>query len=118
MINGLCKIAEKVGNCRLAVSYSGENRYVIGICDGLSTPESINGTISELEAALPAKLAEYSALVEKEAAERKAKEEEIKRAAEIKAAEEKLKKEEADRKAAQKKVAEENKAAQGEFNLF
>ena len=34
----LCKIAAQNGNCRLVVSYSGDDRYALGISDGVSSP--------------------------------------------------------------------------------
>ena len=114
----LCKIAAQNGNCRLVVSYSGDDKYALGISDGVTTPFVANGTLPELQAAVAEKLPGYLELAVKEAAEKKAKEEAARHEAELKAAEAKLKQEAAARKAADKKAVEENKAAQGELSLF
>ena len=118
MLEELSKIAMQSGNCRLVLSYTGEQKFALGVCDGLATPLVVNGTIPEIEAELHGKLADYLEQVRREAAERKAKEEAAKREAEIKAAEAKLKKENAEKRKAEKKDAEANKANQGELSLF
>lgn len=114
----LCKIAAQNGNCRLVVSYSGDDKYALGISDGVSTPFVANGTLAELQTAIVEKLPGYLELAAKEAAEKKAKEEAARHEAELKAAEARRKQEAAARKAAEKKTIEENKAAQGELSLF
>ena len=38
MFEELSKIAMQSGNCRLVLSYSGEDKFALGICDGLATP--------------------------------------------------------------------------------
>ena len=112
----LCKIAAQNGNCRLVVSYSGDDRYALG--DGVSTPFVANGTLPELQAAVAEKLPGYLELAAREAAAKKAREEAARHEAELKAAEARRKQEAAARKAAEKKTIEENKAAQGELSLF
>ena len=118
MLEELSKIAMQSGNCRLVLSYSGEDKFALGICDGLATPLVVNGTIPEIEAELNGKLADYLEQVRREATERRAKEEAAKHEAEIKAAEAKLKKENAAKRQAEKQAAEANKANQGELSLF
>lgn len=118
MLETMSQIAMHSGNCRLVLSYSGEEKFALGVSDGLATPLVVNGTIPEIEAELHGKLAEYLEQVRREAAERKAKEEAAKREAEIKAAEAKLKKENAAKRQAEKQAAEANKANQGELSLF
>ena len=118
MFEELSKIAMQSGNCRLVLSYTGEQKFAAGISDGITTPLVVNGTIPEIEAELAGKLAEYLEQVRREAAERKAKEEAAKHEAEIKAAEAKLKKENAAKRQAEKQAAEANKANQGELSLF
>ena len=118
MFEELSKIAMQSGNCRLVLSYTGEQKFAAGISDGITTPLVVNGTIPEIEAELVGKLAEYLEQVRREAAERKAKEEAAKHEAEIKAAEAKLKKENAAKRQAEKQAAEANKANQGELSLF
>lgn len=114
----LCKIAAQNGNCRLVVSYSGDDRYALGISDGVSSPFVANGTLPELQAAVAEKLHGYLELAAREAAAKKAREEAARHEAELKAAEARRKQEAAARKAAEKKTIEENKAAQGELSLF
>ena len=55
----LCKIAAQNGNCRLVVSYSGNDKYALGISDGVSSPFVANGTLPELQVAVAAKLTGY-----------------------------------------------------------
>ena len=98
MLDELSKIAMHSGNCRLVLSYSGEDKFALGVSDGITTPLVINGTIPEIEAELAGKLPGYLETAQHEAAERKAKEEAAKHEAEIKAAEAKLKKENAAKK--------------------
>lgn len=114
----LCKIAAQNGNCRLVISYNGDDKYALGISDGVTTPLVINGTLAELQTAIVEKLPGYLELAAKEAAEKKAKEEAARHEAELKAAEARRKQEAVARKAAEKKTIEENKAAQGELSLF
>ena len=115
----LCKIAAQNGNCRLVISYNGDDKYALGISDGVSTPFVANGTLPELQAAVAEKLPGYLELAAREAAAKKAREEAARHEAELKAAAEARRKQEAAaRKAAEKKTIEENKAAQGELSLF
>ncbi len=109
LLEELSKIAAQSGNCRLVISYNGDDKYALGVSDG---------TLVELQTAIAEKLPGYLELAVKEAAEKKAKEEAARHEAELKAAEAKLKQETAARKAAEKKAVEENKAAQGELSLF
>jgi hypothetical protein len=118
MLEELSKIAMQSGNCRLVLSYTGDQKFAAGISDGITTPLVVNGTIPEIEAELAEKLPGYLVTAQREAAERKAKEEAAKHEAEIKAAEAKLKKENAAKRQAEKQAAEANKANQGELSLF
>ena len=118
MLNELCKIAQQSGNCRLVISYSGEEKFAVGISDGVTTPQIFNGTLPEIETEITEKLPAYLEIAAKESAERKAKEAALKHEAEIKAAEAKLKQAEAAKRAAEKRAAEANKADQPEFSLF
>ena len=113
LLEELSKIAAQSGNCRLVISYNGDDKYALGVSDGVTTPLVVNGTLAELQIAIAEKLPGYLELAVKEAAEKKAKEEAARHEAELKAAEVKLKQE-----AAEKKAVEENKAAQGELSLF
>ncbi len=118
LLEELSKIAAQSGNSRLVISYNGDDKYALGVSDGVTTPLVVNGTLVELQTAIAEKLPGYLELAGKEAAEKKAKEEAARHEAELKAVETKLKQEAAARKAAEKKAAEENKAAQGELSLF
>lgn len=118
ILKEVCKIAAANGNARLVVSYSGDNKFVVGISDGVTTPLVINGTREELETLLAEQLPGYLATAGKEAAERKVKEEAARHEAALRAAEAKLRQENAARKTAEKKASEENKANQQEFSLF
>jgi len=118
MFEELSKIAMRSGNCRLVLSYVGEEKFATGVSDGITTPLVVNGTIPEIEAELAVKLPGYLETAEKEAAERKAKEDAAKREAEVKAAEAKLKKQNAEKRKAEKQTAEANQANQGELALF
>ena len=118
MLETMSQIAMYSGNCRLVLSYSGEEKFALGVSDGLATPLVVNGTIPEIEAELTVKLPGYLETAQREAAERKANEEAAKHEAEIKAAEAKLKKENAAKRQAEKQAAEANKANQGELSLF
>lgn len=118
LLEELSKIAAQSGNCRLVISYNGDDKYALGVSDGVTTPLVVNGTLVELQTAVAEKLPGYLELAVREAAEKKAKEEAARHEAELKAAEAKLKQEAAARKAAEKKAVEENKAAQGELSLF
>ena len=115
----LCKIAAQNGNCRLVVSYSGDDKYALGISDGVtfSAGRQWHAT-RNCRPPMAEKLPGYLELAAKEAAEKKAKEEAARHEAELKAAEARRKQEAAARKAAEKKTIEENKAAQGELSLF
>ena len=106
------------GNCRLVLSYTGNQKFAAGISDGITTPLVVNGTIPEIESELAKKLPGYCETAQREAAERKAKEETAKREAALKAAEAKLKKQNAEKRKAEKQAAEANKANQGELALF
>ena len=110
LLEELSKIAAQSGNSRLVISYNGDDKYALGVSDGVTTPLVVNGTLVELQTAIAEKLPGYLELAAKEAAAR--------HEAELKAVETKLKQEAAARKAAEKKAAEENKAAQGELSLF
>ena len=105
----LCKIAAQNGNCRLVVSYSGDDRYALGISDGVSSPFVANGTLPELQAAVAEKLPGYLELAAREAVAKKAREEAARHEAELKAAEARRKQEAAARKAAEKKTIERRK---------
>ena len=118
MFEELSKIAMQSGNCRLVLSYTGEQKFAAGVSDGITTPLVVNGTIPEIEAELAGKLPGYLETAQKEATERKAKEEAARHEAEVKAAEAKLKKENAEKRKAEKLAAEANKANQGELALF
>ena len=118
LLEELSKIAAQSGNCRLVISYNGDDKYALGVSDGVTTPLVVNGTLVELQTAIAEKLPGYLEDAAKEAAEKKAKEEAARHEAELKAAEARLKQEAAARKAAEKKAVEENKAAQGELSLF
>ena len=118
MLEGLSKIAMQSGNCRLVLSYTGEQKFAAGVSDGITTPLVVNGTIREIESELAEKLPGYCETAQREAAERKAKEETAKREAALKAAEAQLKKQNAAKRQAEKQTAETNQADQGELALF
>ena len=118
LLEELSKIAAQNGNCRLVISYNGDDKYALGVSDGVTTPLVVNGTLVELQTAVVEKLSGYLELAVKEAAEKKAREEAARHEAELKAVEARLKQEAAARQAAEKKAVEENKAAQGELSLF
>jgi len=118
LLKELSKIAAQSGNSRLVISYNGDDKYALGVSDGVTTPLVVNGTLVELQTAIAEKLPGYLELATKEAAEKKSKEEATRHEAELKAVETKLKQEAVARKAVEKKAAEENKAAQGELSLF
>lgn len=118
LLEELSKIAAQNGNCRLVISYNGDDKYALGISDGVTTPLVINGTLAELQTAIVEKLPGYLELAARETAAKKAREEAARHEAELKAAEARRKQEAAARKAAEKKTIEENKAAQGELSLF
>ena len=91
LLEELSKIAAQSGNCRLVISYNGDDKYALGVSDGVTTPLVVNGTLVELQTAIAEKLPGYLELAVKEAAEKKAKEEaeaKAKAEAEKKAAEE------------------------------
>ena len=111
-------IALERGSVRCVLSYSGEDKYALGISDGTNTPLVLNGTFEELQVKLDSEMPEFLEKIRKEVQEKKAKEEQTRREAEIKAAEEKLRREELAKKAAVKKEAQEQKDAQGQFELF
>ena len=118
LLKELSKIAAQSGNSRLVISYNGDDKYALGVSDGVTTPLVVNGTLVELQTAIAEKLPGYLELATKEAAEKKSKEEATRHEAELKAVETKLKQEAVARKAVEKKAAEENKAAHGELSLF
>ena len=111
-------IALERGSVRCVLSYSGEDKYALGISDGTNTPLVMNGTVEELQAQLNSEMPEFLEKIRKEVQEKKAKEEQARHEAEIKAVEEKLRREELAKKAAVKKEAQEQKDAQGQFELF
>ena len=74
LLEELCKIARCGGNCRLVVSYAGEDRYAVGISDGVTTAEVYRGTQPELEVKLREQLPQYPETIAREARERKEKE--------------------------------------------
>ena len=57
------------------ISYNGDDKYALGVSDGVTTPLVVNGTLVELQTAIAEKLPGYLELAAKEAAEKKAKEE-------------------------------------------
>ena len=118
LLEEMCKLACRSGNCRLVISYTGEEKFAAGISDGAATPLVVNGTVPEIESGLAEKLPAYLETAEREAAERKAKEATLKHEAEVKAAEAKLKQQESAKRLAAKRAAEENKASQSELSLF
>lgn len=75
LLKELSKIAAQSGNCRLVISYNGDDKYALGVSDGVTTPLVVNGTLVELQTAIAEKLPGYLELAVKEAAEKKAKEE-------------------------------------------
>ena len=85
LLEELSKIAAQSGNCRLVISYNGDDKYALGVSDGVTTPLVVNGTLVELQTAIAEKLPGYLELAAKEAAEKKAKAQQ--RAAEKQAAE-------------------------------
>ena len=52
-------IALERGSVRCVLSYSGEDKYALGISDGTNTPLVINGTFEELQAKLDSKMPEF-----------------------------------------------------------
>ena len=111
-------IALERGSVRCVLSYSGEDKYALGISDGTNTPLVMNGTVEELQAQLNSEMPMFLEKIRKEVEEKKAKEEQNRREAELKVAEEKLRREELAKKTAVKKEAQEQKDAQGQFELF
>ena len=118
MLEELSKIAMQSGNCRLVLSYTGEQKLAAGVSDGITTSLVVNGTIPEIKAELVEKLPGYLETAQREAAERKAKEEAAKHEAEVKAAEARMRKQNAEKRKTEKLAAEANKANQGELALF
>ena len=105
MLEEMGKIAMQGGNCRLVLSYTGNEKFAAGISDGITTPLVVNGTLAEIAAELAAKLPGYLETAQREAAERKAKEEAAKHEAAVRAAEAQLKKENAAKRQAEKDAA-------------
>ena len=99
LLEELSKIAAQSGNCRLVISYNGDDKYALGVSDGVTTPLVVNGTLVELQTAVAEKLPGYLELAAKEAAEKEVKEEAVRHEAELKAVEARLKQEAAARKA-------------------
>ena len=69
LLEELSKIAAQCGNCRLVISYNGNDKYALGVSDGVTTPLVVNGTLVELQTAVAEKLPGYLELATKEAAE-------------------------------------------------
>ncbi len=113
LLEELCKIARCGGNCRLVVSYAGEDRYAVGISDGVTTAAVYRGTQPELEVKLREQLPQYPETIAREARERKEKEDAARHEAEVKAAERELK-----RQASVRRSAEKNDTRQEELSLF
>ena len=42
MLEELSKIAMQSGNCRLVLSYTGDQKFAAGVSDGITTPLVIN----------------------------------------------------------------------------
>ena len=118
MLEELSKIAMQGGNCRLVLSYTGNENFAAGISDGITTPLVVNGTLAEIAAELATKLPGYLETARREAAERKAKEEAAKHEAAVRAAESQLKKENAAKRQAEKEAAKANQEKQCELALF
>ncbi len=114
----LCKIAAHTSTIRIAVSYCGDDRFAVGIGDGVTSPIVANGTPEEIESILTGQLPGYLEKAATEAAERKAKADEAKRQAEERVALAELKRKNNERKAAEKKAAEANKEKQMQLDLF
>ena len=70
LLEELSKIAAQNGNCRLVISYNGDDKYALGISDGVTTPLVINGTLAELQTAIVEKLPGYLELAAKEASKK------------------------------------------------
>ena len=117
-LESIKNIALERGSVRCVLSYSGEDKYALGISDGTNTPLVMNGTFEELQTKLNSEMPEFLEKIRKEVQEKKAKEEQARHEAEIKAVEEKLRREELAKKAAVKKEVQEQKDAQGQFELF
>ena len=111
-------IALERGSVRCVLSYSGEDKYALGISDGTNTPLVMNGTFEELQAKLDSKMPEFLEKIRKEVQEKKAKEEQNRREAELKVAEEKIRREELAKKAAVKRESQTAKDVQEQFELF
>ena len=111
-------IALERGSVRCVLSYSGEDKYALGISDGTNTPLVMNGTFEELQAKLDSEMPEFLEKIRKEVQEKKAKEEQNRREAEIKAAEEKLRREELAKKAAVKRKIKSRKMLKVNLNYF
>ena len=52
-------IALERGSVRCVLSYSGEDKYALGISDGTNTPLVMNGTFEELQAKLDSEMPEF-----------------------------------------------------------
>ena len=50
------------------ISYNGDDKYALGVSDGVTTPLVVNGTLVELQTAIAEKLPGYLELAAKEAA--------------------------------------------------
>ena len=117
-LESIKNIALERGSVRCVLSYSGEDKYALGISDGTNTPLVMNGTFEELQTKLNSEMPEFLEKIRKEVQEKKAKEEQAHHEAEIKAVEEKLRREELAKKAAVKKASQKQDDAQGQFELF
>ena len=111
-------IALERGSVRCVLSYSGEDKYALGISDGTNTPLVMNGTFEELQAKFNSEMPEFLEKIRKEVQEKKAKEEQNRREAELKVAEEKIRREELAKKAAVKRESQTAKDVQEQFELF
>ena len=59
MLEELSKIAMQSGNCRLVLSYTGDQKFAAGVSDGITTPLVVNGTLAEIAEELATKLPGY-----------------------------------------------------------
>lgn len=113
----VCQIAANTASVRIAVSYCGENKFAVGISDGVTTPIIANGTPEEIEASIAGQLPGYQEKVAQETAERKAKEEEAKQKTAERAALTELNRQKAADRQTAKETAEENKNNQLELSF-
>ena len=117
-LSKICEIATRTSSVRIAVSYCGDNKFAVGISDGVTSPIVANGTPAEIETIIQEQLSGYLEKVATEAAKRKAQADEEKRKAAEQAALSELKRKENVRKSAEKTTAAANKENQLELKLF